>query len=299
MNGRVQDAITGRFLSADPVIPDLLDTQSYNRYSYVNNRPLSYVDPSGFDDCSDTGDNGDTGDDGDQDTGGGSPDPTPPQQPDSIRTHAKDQNSCQAPPQPQPTFTGSRIPGGLPPLGYSCTGNCWTYNSSEVVTYTDENGQTKVWTGNGTWTLQSNFGQIPSLTPQGGNAPQGSPPPSSCSTPGVSVCQKPNNPPLTTPFFQALPCESWGAFFADNNAALGYPTSVFGVVNGSLSAGATVVTVGKTIGSLPIQGLFTAPTVGAAIIDASTVTGALAAAFFLGSQGGSIISATVNRVTCH
>ena len=61
MNGRVQDAITGRFLSADPVIPDLLDTQSYNRYSYVNNRPLSYVDPSGFDDCSDTGDNGDTG----------------------------------------------------------------------------------------------------------------------------------------------------------------------------------------------------------------------------------------------
>ena len=49
MNGRVQDAITGRFLSADPTIPDPTNTQSYNRYSYVNNNPLSLVDPTGFD----------------------------------------------------------------------------------------------------------------------------------------------------------------------------------------------------------------------------------------------------------
>jgi RHS repeat-associated protein len=48
MNGRVQDAITGRFLSADPHIPDPTNTQDYNRYSYVRNSPLSYVDPSGF-----------------------------------------------------------------------------------------------------------------------------------------------------------------------------------------------------------------------------------------------------------
>jgi RHS repeat-associated protein len=48
MNGRVQDPLTGRFLSADPFIPDVEDTQSWNRYSYVNNNPLSYVDPSGF-----------------------------------------------------------------------------------------------------------------------------------------------------------------------------------------------------------------------------------------------------------
>jgi hypothetical protein len=48
MNGRVQDPITGRFLSADPFIPDVEDTQSWNRYSYVNNNPLSFVDPSGF-----------------------------------------------------------------------------------------------------------------------------------------------------------------------------------------------------------------------------------------------------------
>jgi RHS repeat-associated protein len=48
MNGRVQDASTGRFLSPDPTIPDAGFTQSYNRYAYVNNNPMSYTDPSGF-----------------------------------------------------------------------------------------------------------------------------------------------------------------------------------------------------------------------------------------------------------
>lgn len=48
MNGRVQDAITGRFLSPDPLIPDPGNTQSYNRYSYVLNNPLTYTDPTGF-----------------------------------------------------------------------------------------------------------------------------------------------------------------------------------------------------------------------------------------------------------
>ena len=51
MNGRVEDSITGRFLSADPSIPDPSYSQSYNRYSYVNNNPLSQIDPSGFDNC--------------------------------------------------------------------------------------------------------------------------------------------------------------------------------------------------------------------------------------------------------
>jgi len=50
MNGRVEDAILGRFLSPDPHVPDPSNPQSYNRYSYVNNNPLSLVDPSGFDD---------------------------------------------------------------------------------------------------------------------------------------------------------------------------------------------------------------------------------------------------------
>jgi RHS repeat-associated protein len=51
MNGRIEDAFAGRFLSADPFVPDPTNTQSYNRYSYVNNNPLSFVDPSGFDGC--------------------------------------------------------------------------------------------------------------------------------------------------------------------------------------------------------------------------------------------------------
>jgi RHS repeat-associated protein len=48
MNGRVEDAILGRFLSPDPYVPDPSNAQSYNRYSYVNNNPMSMVDPSGF-----------------------------------------------------------------------------------------------------------------------------------------------------------------------------------------------------------------------------------------------------------
>ena len=49
MNGRVQDSTLGRFLSADPYVVDPSNTQSFNRYSYVLNNPLSYIDPSGFD----------------------------------------------------------------------------------------------------------------------------------------------------------------------------------------------------------------------------------------------------------
>jgi len=52
MNGRVQDSITGRFLSADPFIPSQSDSQSYNRFSYANNNPVSLTDPTGFDSAS-------------------------------------------------------------------------------------------------------------------------------------------------------------------------------------------------------------------------------------------------------
>ncbi len=47
MNGRVYDPSLGRFLSADPIIPDLYIAQALNRYTYVMNNPLSYTDPSG------------------------------------------------------------------------------------------------------------------------------------------------------------------------------------------------------------------------------------------------------------
>jgi RHS repeat-associated protein len=49
MNGRVEDAVIGRFISADPKIPDPTNAQDYNRYSYVDNNPLTFTDPSGFD----------------------------------------------------------------------------------------------------------------------------------------------------------------------------------------------------------------------------------------------------------
>ncbi len=48
MNGRVQDAITGVFLSPDPYISEPGNPQNYNRYSYVLNNPLSFTDPSGY-----------------------------------------------------------------------------------------------------------------------------------------------------------------------------------------------------------------------------------------------------------
>jgi RHS repeat-associated protein len=47
MNGRLYDPATGRFLSADPTIQYADDMQNYNRYSYINNNPLSAVDFSG------------------------------------------------------------------------------------------------------------------------------------------------------------------------------------------------------------------------------------------------------------
>ena len=47
MNGRVYDPQLGRFLSADPFIQFADNSQSYSRYSYVLNNPLSSTDPSG------------------------------------------------------------------------------------------------------------------------------------------------------------------------------------------------------------------------------------------------------------
>lgn len=48
MNGRVQDAVTGRFLSPDPFVGDPSNTQAFNRYAYVYNNPLTFQDPTGF-----------------------------------------------------------------------------------------------------------------------------------------------------------------------------------------------------------------------------------------------------------
>jgi RHS repeat-associated protein len=46
-NARWFDNELGRFAQADTIIPDSLNPQSWNRYSYVINNPINYNDPSG------------------------------------------------------------------------------------------------------------------------------------------------------------------------------------------------------------------------------------------------------------
>jgi RHS repeat-associated protein len=48
LNGRVYDPYLGRMTSADPVVGDPLNGQTWNRYSYVYNNPLAYTDPTGY-----------------------------------------------------------------------------------------------------------------------------------------------------------------------------------------------------------------------------------------------------------
>jgi RHS repeat-associated protein len=47
MNGRLYDPVLGRMLSPDNYVQDATSTQTFNRYSYAHNNPLSYVDPDG------------------------------------------------------------------------------------------------------------------------------------------------------------------------------------------------------------------------------------------------------------
>jgi len=44
---RLYDPVIGRFVSADSIVPDPFNPQSLNRYSYVLNNPLIYIDPTG------------------------------------------------------------------------------------------------------------------------------------------------------------------------------------------------------------------------------------------------------------
>lgn len=48
MNGRIYNPLIGRFVSADPILSDPTNGQSYNRYSYVLNNPANLTDPTGF-----------------------------------------------------------------------------------------------------------------------------------------------------------------------------------------------------------------------------------------------------------
>ena len=48
MNGRVYDPLIARFISADPYVQDPGASQSYNRYSYLWDNPMTGADPSGY-----------------------------------------------------------------------------------------------------------------------------------------------------------------------------------------------------------------------------------------------------------
>ncbi|MBN2240870.1 MAG: RHS repeat-associated core domain-containing protein [Dehalococcoidales bacterium] len=44
---RYYDPEIGRFISPDTIVPDPMNPQSFNRYSYCLNNPLKYIDPTG------------------------------------------------------------------------------------------------------------------------------------------------------------------------------------------------------------------------------------------------------------
>ena len=48
-NARYYDPHLGRFIQPDSLVPDPLNPQAWNRFSYVYNNPASYIDPSGHD----------------------------------------------------------------------------------------------------------------------------------------------------------------------------------------------------------------------------------------------------------
>jgi RHS repeat-associated protein len=47
MGARWYDPALGRWLSADTIVPEPMDPQAFNRYSFVEGNPLKYTDPNG------------------------------------------------------------------------------------------------------------------------------------------------------------------------------------------------------------------------------------------------------------
>jgi RHS repeat-associated protein len=72
---RLYDPALGRFINANTIVPDHIDPQSLNRYSYVRNNSLRYIDPTGMKFLEWFWENSfgkDSGDSGGESSGGGS-----------------------------------------------------------------------------------------------------------------------------------------------------------------------------------------------------------------------------------
>lgn len=105
MNGRVYDPSIGRFVSADPTVPNPNYSQAFNRYMYVYGNPLAMADPSGF---------------------------------DSVKCSTAGCDKCiESCPKPPP-MTGSHIPGV--DTGASCSGNCGNFGGNGGNTNSGNNG---------------------------------------------------------------------------------------------------------------------------------------------------------------
>jgi len=51
---RYYDPVLGRFVQPDAIVPVMSNPQGWNRYAYVRNNPLRYVDPSGYQELTET-----------------------------------------------------------------------------------------------------------------------------------------------------------------------------------------------------------------------------------------------------
>ncbi|SAL52446.1 RHS repeat-associated core domain-containing protein [Caballeronia concitans] len=106
MKGRFYDPVLGRFLTPDPFTPRPLNPQSWNRYAYVLNNPLTLRDPSGF-----NGSDDDSGSTKDNDT-------------DSASGHASPSDTRSGAPSPQysdtkgnPSYSSTKHEGEIPKNG--------------------------------------------------------------------------------------------------------------------------------------------------------------------------------------
>jgi RHS repeat-associated protein len=46
-NARWVDSSLGRFIQPDTIVPDHFNPQDWDRYAFVRNNPVNYIDPDG------------------------------------------------------------------------------------------------------------------------------------------------------------------------------------------------------------------------------------------------------------